>query len=207
MPKQELQNHIAWCFQRFAELSDYFDHDRYFNHFNDAIYIQYSTVELQVTFVECDERAVHTVCCTRSTRWRRHKPPRNDTVLIWMGMCSYRHFKTTAGCRPAQLMCLFVVDNAETSVNAFVALVQTFATGPISQPASMVIVEERHQPPIKPLDNGSYRRRSVFSRGTTHVICISMIQEAIHLLPLTPLTGRAQWCCSSRIDLNDFNLV
>jgi hypothetical protein len=34
MPKGELQNHITWCFKRFANITDYVDHDQYFSCLN-----------------------------------------------------------------------------------------------------------------------------------------------------------------------------
>jgi len=60
------------------------------------------------------------------------------------------HFKSTAGCIPALLECLFVLEDAELSVDVLLALVQWFAAGPICQTAGTVIVEERHQPPMQP---------------------------------------------------------
>jgi len=36
MPKGKLQNHIAWCFRKFADFTDYVDHDQYFIHLPDA---------------------------------------------------------------------------------------------------------------------------------------------------------------------------
>jgi len=75
MPKGELQNHIAWCFKRFANFKDYVDHDQYFSCLNDAKYIWYSAVANPVRSFQYDEQAVHMVRCTGSTRWRKHKPP------------------------------------------------------------------------------------------------------------------------------------
>jgi len=59
MPKGELQNHIAWCFKRFADFTDYVDHDQYFSCPNDAKYIPYNVVAIPVTSFLCDEEAVH----------------------------------------------------------------------------------------------------------------------------------------------------
>jgi hypothetical protein len=162
MPKWVLQNHIAWCFKRFEEFIDYVDHDQYFSHLNDAKYILYNAVAIPVTSFQSDEQVVHMVFCTGSTRWRKHKPTRNDTVLLWMGTSPDSHFKLTAGCIPARLKCLFVVEDAEWSVKRLLALVQTFATGPIRQTGGMVIVEGRHQPPMQPLHDGSYSRKHLF---------------------------------------------
>jgi len=206
MPKGELQNHIAWCFKRFVDFTDYVKHDQYFSPFNDAKYIQYNAVPIPVTSFHCDEQAFHMVRCTGSTRWRKHKPPRNSTVLRWMGTSPDSHFKSTEGCIPAWLNCLFVVEDAESSVKGLYALVQTFATGPIRQTAGMVIVEERHQPPMQPLHDGSYRCKPRFGIATTYIVPISTIQGAVHHLPLRPQRDSSRWYLSNTIDLNAFNL-
>jgi len=44
MPEGEPKNHIAWSFQRFADFTDYVDHNPYFSRPNDAKYIQYNAV-------------------------------------------------------------------------------------------------------------------------------------------------------------------
>jgi len=129
--KGELQNHIAWCFKRIANFTDYVNDDQYFSRLKDGKYIQYDAVEIPVTTLSFDEPAVHMVCCTGSTTWRKHKPPRNDTVLLRMGTSPESHIKLAAGHIPAQLKCLFVMEDAESSVEGLLALVQTFATGPI----------------------------------------------------------------------------
>jgi len=135
MSKGELQNHITWCFKRFADFTDYVDHDQYFSCLNDANYIRYNALAIRVTSFQCDEQAVHMVRSTGSTRWRKHKPPRNDTVFLWMGTSPNSHFKSTAGHSPAPLKCLFVIEDPESSVKGLLALVQTFATRPIRQTA------------------------------------------------------------------------
>jgi len=193
MPKGELQNHIAWCFKRFADFTDYVDHDQYFSCLNDANFIQYNAVAIPVTSFQCDEQAVHMVRCTGSTRRRKHKQPTNDTVLLWMGTSPDSHFKSTAGCIAARLKCLFVVENAESSVKVLLALVQTFATGPIRQTAGIMIVKERHQPPMQPLHDGSYHRKPLFGVGTTYIVLICAIQGAVHLPPLTLQLDSLQW--------------
>jgi hypothetical protein len=50
----------------------------------------------------------------------------------------------------------------------------------------MVIVEERDQHLMQPLDGGSYWRTPLFFIEMTYIIPISAIQGAVHLLPLTP---------------------
>jgi len=39
MPKGKLQNHVAWCFKRFANFTNYVDLDQYVGGLNDATYI------------------------------------------------------------------------------------------------------------------------------------------------------------------------
>jgi len=146
------------------------------------------------------------VRCSGSTRWRKHTPPRNDTVLLWMGTSPDSHFELTAGPIPTPLKCLFVVEDAESSVKGLLALVQMFATGEIHQTAGMVIVEERHQRPMQPLNNGSYRRKPLFSGGTNYIVPIIAIEGAVHLLPLTPQPDSLRWYLNNTIDLIGFNL-
>jgi len=59
-----------------------------------------------------------------------------------MGTSPDRHFKSTAEHIPARLKCPLVIEDAESSVEWLLALVQTFASGRICQTASMVIAEE-----------------------------------------------------------------
>jgi hypothetical protein len=70
----------------------------------------------------------------------------------------------------------------------------------------MVIVEERHQPLMETLHNGSYFHKPRFSSGTTFIVPISAIQGAVHLLLLTPQQDSSAWYFSNTIDLNYFNL-
>jgi len=149
MPRGELQNYIAWCFKRFVELTEYVHHDQYFSRPNDPKYIHYNAVAIPVTYFQCDEQEVHIVHCTQSTRWRMHKPPRNDTVLLRMGTSPDKHCMAPVGCILAQLQCLFVLGDAEWMVNGHLAVVQTYATGLRCQTVGMVIVQKRHQPPTE----------------------------------------------------------
>jgi len=103
------------------------------------------------------------VSCTGSTRWRKHKPPINDTVLLCMGMSPKSHFKSTAGCIPTRLQCLVAVGNAELIFKVQLSLVQMFATGSIHQTAGMMIVEQRQKPPTELLHDGSSRCKLISS--------------------------------------------
>jgi len=206
MPKGELQNYIAWCFKRVAYFTDYVDHNQYFSRLNKAKYIQNNTVAIPLMFFRCDKQAVHMVRCTGSTRWRKHKPPTNDTGLLWMGTSQDSHFKSTAGHIHARLKFLFVIEDAESSFKGLLTLIQTFATGLIRQTAGMVILEERHQPPMQPLHDGSYRHKHPFGVGKTYIVPVSTIRGAVHLVPLTPQPDSSRWYSSNTINLNAFNL-
>jgi hypothetical protein len=85
MPTGELQNHIAWCFKRFADLTDYIDHNQFSSGLNDTKYVQYNAVAIAVASFQWDVEAVQIVRHTGSTRWRKHKPRRNDTVFSGWG--------------------------------------------------------------------------------------------------------------------------
>jgi len=207
MPKGELQNHIPWCLKVFADFTDYVDHDQDFTRLHYAKYIRFNAVSIPVTSFQCDQAAVHSVRCTGCIRWRKHKPPRNDTVHFWMVMSADSHSKSTAECIPAQLNCLFVIEDAQSSVKQLVALVRTFATGLIPQTAGMVIVEERHQPPIQPFNQGIYRPKPRFSVGTTYIVPISTIEGGVHHLLLTPHPDSLGWHLSITIHLNAFNVI
>jgi len=154
----------------------------------------------------CNEQVVHMVHCTVSTKSRMHKPPRNDTLLLWMGTSSDSRIKLTAGCIPAQLKCLFVVKNAESSIKRLLVMVETFGTGPKLQTATMVIVEERNQLLMQPLHDANYRRKPQFAVGTTYTIPISAIKGAVRIDPLTLQRDRTWRYLSNTIDLNGFNL-
>jgi len=206
MRNGEPQNHIAWCFKRFADFTDYVDHDQYFSRLNDAKFILYNAVVIPVTSFQCHEQAFPMVCCTGSIRWRKRKPPRNDTVLLWIGMSQDSHLISTAGGIPARLKWPFVVEDVESRVKVLLALVQPVATGPIRQTASIVIVEERHQPLMQLLYDGSYSCKPPFCDGTTYIVLISTIQGAVHLLLPTPQPDNWWWYLSNTIDLNAFNL-
>ena len=49
MPKEELHNDIAWFFKRFADFTDYVNHDQYFSRFSNGKYIELYTVAIPVT--------------------------------------------------------------------------------------------------------------------------------------------------------------
>jgi hypothetical protein len=169
MPKVELQNHIAWSFKTFADFTDYFNHNQNFSRFNDAKYILYNAVGIPVTSFQRYKQAVLIVHCTGSTRWRKHTPPRNDTVLLEMGTGPDNHFELTAGPTLTLLKSPFFVDHAELSVKALLALVQTFATALILQTAGMMNGDDRHQPLMQPLHDGSDCRNPRCGIGTSYI--------------------------------------
>jgi len=123
-----------------------------------------------------------------------------------MGTSPVNRCKSTAGRIPARLKCLYIVEDAESSVKGLLALFQNFATGPIRQTAGMVMFEERHQHPMQPFHDGSYGRKPLFGVGTTCIVPITAIQPAVHILPLTTQPDSLRWYLSNTIDLNAFNL-
>jgi len=153
-----------------------------------------------VTSVQCDEQAVYIVRCTGSRRWRKHKPPRNNTVLLWMGTSPDSYFKSTAGGIPALLKCLVVVEDAESSIGGLLAFVKMFPTGPIRQTNGMVIVEEEYQPPMRFLHNESYCHNPLFGIRMTYIIPICAIQGAVLLLPLMLQLKSSRWYMCNKID-------
>jgi len=185
MPKPELQNHIAWCFNRFANFTDYIDHYDYFICLNNAKYIQYNAVACQVTSFQIDKQEIHMVRCTVCTRWGKYKPPRNDTLFLTMGKSPESNFQLTDGCNHAQLKCLFIMEDTESFIEELVVLLQSFPTGLIRQTTGMAVVEERYEPPMQPLYNWSNHCMPLFLNATTYIVLISTIKLAVHLYPLT----------------------
>jgi hypothetical protein len=112
MPKEELHNHIALCFEIFAEFTDYVNHDEHLCLHNNPKNIPYNAAAIPVLSFQCDEQSVHMARYTGSTRWRKHKPPRNNTVLLWRGTSLDSHFRSTVGTIPAGLKCLFIIEDA-----------------------------------------------------------------------------------------------
>jgi len=123
-----------------------------------------------------------------------------------MGTSPDNLFMATAGLFPAPLKCLFVVQDAELSIKALLALDQTFSTGPMRQIAGVAIVVERHQPLMLPSHNEIYCCKPLFGVGTTYIITISAIQHAVHHLLLMPQPDSVRWYLSNTIDLNTLNL-
>jgi len=146
MPTGKLQNHMARCCNRFANLTDYIDHDQYFGRLKELWNIRSNAVPIPVTSFQCNEWAVCMVHCTGSTTWSKHNPPSNDLLLLWMGTSPDRHCIKTAGHILARLKCHFVIHHAKASIKGRLALVQMFAAGPIRQTAGITNVEERDQP-------------------------------------------------------------
>jgi len=129
MPKEEIQNYIAQYFTRFADITDYVEHDQYFSGLNKANHIWYNAVVIQVTSFQCDEQAIHTFHCTWSTWWRYHTSPGDNKVLYWMRSSLDRQFHWTAESITARLKCEFVVEDSKSQVQGLLALVKTFARG------------------------------------------------------------------------------
>jgi len=206
MPTGESQNHIALCFKRFADFPDYVNHNLYFSRVNNAQHIPYKGVAVPVMTFCCDELAVHEVCCIGSARWTKHKPPKNDTLLLWMGTSPDSHFASTAGHIPSWLNGCFVIKDAESSVTALFTLVQMFVTWPIPQTACMVIIRESCHSPMQHLHNRCYCQKPLASEGTTYIVSFTVIEVAVNLLPLTPQRDCTWWYLSKRTKLYGFNM-
>jgi hypothetical protein len=112
----ELQPHIASQFKRFADFTGYVNHIQYFSHLNHGIYIWHNPLAVPWMDLQCDIHPVHTVSWTGSTRWRTHKQPRYNTVLLGMGTSPDGNFTSTGGRIRALLKCLFVIDDAESRI-------------------------------------------------------------------------------------------
>ena len=56
--------------------------------------------------LQSDKQVVHMVHCTGSARWRKPKPPGNDTVLPWMGTSLDPHIILITAYIPACLKCI-----------------------------------------------------------------------------------------------------
>jgi len=113
---------------------------------------------------------------------------------------------SNAGHIHGQLQCLFVLEDPESSVKGLLALVQTFPTAPISLTTSMMIGNERHQPLMKPLHDGSYSCNPLLGIGTTFIVPISANQGAVRPLPLMQQPDSSWWYLSNTIDFDAFNL-
>jgi hypothetical protein len=181
------------------------DHDQYFSRLNNAKNILYNEVAIAVMSFQCEKQALNMVRCTGATRWRIHKPPRNDTVLPWMGTSPNHHLTSTAGCIPARLSYLFLVEDADSSNQWLSTLIPMYATGPIFPTAAMVIAEEKHQPPMEPLHNRRNCRKPQCSVEPTYVVPICVILGAVYLLSMTPQPDSSLLYLSNKINLNSFN--
>jgi len=155
---------------------------------------------------QCDEQAVPMFHFTGSTMWRKEKTLRKYTVLLWMGTSPESHFQSTPGHISARFNRYFILESAEVIIQWLLDVVETFATGPTSQNAGIVIVEARHQPPIQPLYNESYHWMPHFDSGTTYIVPISVIQRALNLPPSWPLPYSTQWYMRKTIDFNSFEV-
>jgi hypothetical protein len=101
-------------------------------------------------------------------------------------------------------MCLLALEDAESSIQGLLYLVQTLPTGQICHTAGIVIVKERDQPLMQHLHDASNHHKPLFGVGTTYIVPISAIKGAVNHLPLTPppdtsakcilFTGRLQEC-------------
>ena len=156
-----------------------------------------------------DEQEYQIVRCTGNHAWRKNKDPRNDTVLLWNGKSSDRHFQATSGRIPTRLRCLFTIrDPQEIQSNWCLALVSTFTIGSLRQPEGMVIVEESNAASGRSSNStGRSRRAPQTGVGSTYIVPVKAIQAAAHLIPLDPSQDNRRWYLSNTVDLNMFNLL
>ena len=127
-------------------------------------------------------------------------------MLLWMGTSPDSHFKSTAGCIPACLKCLFVFEDAESHVKGLLPMIHSIVKGLIRQTAGMVIVKERHQPTMQSLHNGSYCGRHHIGVRTSYIDLMSVIHGAVHPLPLTLRSDSMLWYLSTTIEMNAVSL-
>lgn len=103
IPNRELQNLIVWCCNRYADFTDYLEHDQYFSCLNNTTYIPYNAEAVPVMSFECNERVVYIVRCTGSTNLRKHKPSRYYTVLLVKKISPGSHCQPAAARFPTGL--------------------------------------------------------------------------------------------------------
>jgi hypothetical protein len=128
MPNGEQLNYFGSYFKRFANCTDYVQHNQHFSCHKDAKHIPYNAVPIPVMPFHRNKQAVHTVHCTGSRRLRRHQPPRKYAALLSMGTHPDTHFKWAAGCITTQLKWHFIVKNAELSDQGLLGMVRRFTT-------------------------------------------------------------------------------
>lgn len=134
---------------------------------DDRTYIQYNVVVILVTSFQCDVQAFHIVQWTRSTRGRKHKLTRIETVHLQIGTSLDSLCNASAEYSSVRFRSLLVAEDAELSLIGLIAMVRLFATGPIHQTAGMVIVEEKHQSLMEPSHDENSDHKHRFSIGTT----------------------------------------
>jgi hypothetical protein len=202
----ELQTLIAWCLKTWFERPAYFDTDDDFGQLGDFRYTRYNAVSIPVTcFQTEDEQQTQIIRSTGKSAWRKCKPPRNDTVLLWTGKNSESHFASSRGRIPGRVDCLFTMsDSIHDNSSYHLALVTTFVPGPMRQPEGMIIVEERE---MRPWQGGTRRRAPHTGIGSRYIVPVKAIQGAAHLVPIEPGCGNTRWYLNNTVDLEIFNLI
>jgi len=154
-----------------------------------------------------DEQTVDMDSCTGSTRWRKHKCPGNDTVLLWKGRSPDCQFKLTAGPIPTYLNDLFIIENAKSNVERPLAFVETLAIGSICWSTGIVNVMKRHPPLMQPLREISDLLTHHFGFGTTYIISFCALHWAVYIFPPMLQPDSTWWYVSNVIDFNVCNLL
>jgi hypothetical protein len=206
LASDELQTLIAWCLKTWFERPAYFDSDNEFGQLSDFWYTRYNAVSIPITcFQSEDEQQMHIISSSAKSAWRKGKPPRNDTVLLWTGKNAESHFASSQGRIPGRVDCLFTMSDAIHDNSLYhLVLVTTFVLGPIRQPEGMIIVEERE---IRPWQGGTRRRVPPTGIGSRYIVPVRAIQGAAHLVPIEPGCRNTRWYLNNTVDLEIFNSI
>jgi hypothetical protein len=150
----------------------YFDSDDDFGQLGDFWYTRNNAVSIPITcFQSEDEQQTQIIRSSGKSAWRKGKPPRNDTVLLWTGKNAESNFASFRGRIPGRVDCLFTMSDAIHDNSLYhLALVTTFVPGSIRQPEGMIIVEERE---IRPWQGGRYALQ-----GTTYRFRVALYSSS-----------------------------
>ena len=211
LPTGMLQNQIACYLKQFDILPAYAESDKAFSRLSDLKYTRYTAEVLPVANFQSEDVDQHIVICTGRDPSRKNQSPQNDIVLLWPDREIEGNFTSTRGRIPAQLCCLFLIQDSSCGIQACLALVQTLIPGPKKQPIVMVTVTKKEpqfpstEPP-RP-DKLSVRRRPHRGVGASYVVAFPAVEHAAHLCSFSNNVGNRRWFLNSTIDLNAFNLL
>jgi hypothetical protein len=95
MPKEELQIHIAWCFEICGNYTGYVVKDKKISCLQNTKYSHYNPAASPVTLFQGDQQAIHIVRCIETNQWRKYIPAHKNTGLLFAGRQD--QFKSTKG--------------------------------------------------------------------------------------------------------------